>query len=335
MCSTKKEVLIVMNLQNDEVKRQVISLRAEGNTIKEIEYLTGIPRSTVQDFLSRITHKKWWDEYSGDEVKSGYKMVFLDIEVAPATTLLFNMFNHFSTPDHIEEFPYILTAAWNWLHDDKGVIHHRSLPDYPAFKVNIKDDSQLVYDLWQVLDECDILVAQNAKFDKGWISQQFALHGLPEPSPYRIICTLKNSKGNFALPSNSLGYVVKYFRLEQEKLKHDGIDLWKRCKAGDLEAFDEMVTYNRGDIPTLRDLYLTTRAHIEKHPNLAIYFNDDEVRCPVCGSSHLSKLDGKLAFTNLSKFQSYRCGDCGTVKRDSTALNNSQSRKNLLRNVIR
>ena len=244
-------------------------------------------------------------------------------------------FKHFSSPDHIIQFPYVLTAAWNWLHDEEDVIHHRALPDYGMFEQDMTDDSELIMDLWKVLDEADVVTIQNSKFDLGWISQQFALHGIPEPSPYRVICTLKGDKQNFSLPSNSLGYVVKYFRLEQEKLKHDGIDLWKRCMSGDLEAFDDMVTYNRGDIPTLRRLYLATRAYIERHPNLAIYYNDGKTRCPVCGGDDLKPLDGKLAFTNLSKFSSYRCGDCGTVKRSAQALNTTESRKGLLRNVIK
>ena len=56
----------------------------------------------------------------------------------------------------------------------------------------------------------------------------------------------------------------------------------------EVKAFEEMLVYNRGDIPTLRNLYLTTRAHIEKHPNLSIYFNDDKQRCPVCGGRESS-----------------------------------------------
>ena len=328
-----------MSLKDDEMKLKVLELDNEGMSIRDIEAETGIPRSTVGDFLRGESYVSWWKEHEHlkkptEIKKEGFKMVFLDVEVAPAITLAFNMFKHFSSPDHIVQFPYMLTAAWNWLHEDEDTIHARSLPDYDSFNEDVTNDSELIVDLWEVLDECDILVAQNAKFDKGWMSQQFALHGLPEPSPYRVICTLKGNKNNFSLPSNSLGYVVKYFRLEQEKLKHDGIDLWKRCMSGDEDAFEDMVTYNRGDIPTLRNLYLTTRAHIEKHPNLAVYFSDSKQRCPVCGGDHFEKLD-KFAYTNLSKFESYRCTGCGTVKRGSEAKNDKEHRRNLLRNVIR
>lgn len=325
-----------MSLQNNEMKVLVVALDEQGFTASEISAQTGLAKSTITDFLRKETWQKWWGDYDSQLThEDGFKMVFLDLEVAPSVVLAFNMFKHFSSPDHIIQFPYVLTAAWNWLHEPEDVIHSRSLLDYEVFEKDIHDDSELIYDLWKVLDEADIVVAQNAKFDIGWFNQQCALYSIPEPSPYRIICTLKGDKQNFSLPSNSLGYVVKYFRLEQEKLKHDGIDLWKRCMAGKKDAFEDMLTYNRGDIPTLRNLYLTTRAHIEKHPNLAMYYKDGKTRCPVCGGEHIQELEGKLAFTNLSKYSSYRCLDCGTVKRSAQALNSSEQRKNQMRNVIK
>ena len=327
-----------MKLKDDNTKWYVVRLWEEGNSNREISKLTGVSKSAVQEFLSGKTHKDWWENrYSSDDNESddGFKMVFLDLEVAPAKVLAFNMFKHFSSPDHIVQFPYVLTAAWNWLHDDENEIFSIALSDCESFSKDVTDDYEIIVELWNVLDQADVVVAQNARFDVGWFSQQCAKHGLPEPSPYRVICTLKNSKGNFSLPSNSLGYVVKYFNLEHHKLKHDGIELWKRCMDGEVKAFEEMLVYNRGDIPTLRNLYLTTRAHIEKHPNLSIYFNDDKQRCPVCGGENLVDLTGKFAYTNLSKFDSVRCNDCGTVKRKSTALTDSVKRKKFLRNVIK
>lgn len=326
----------MQSLKDDEIKLLVVNLDEQGYSASEIAAQTGLGKSTITDFLRKESWQQWWATQSTQgEQQDGFKMVFLDLEVAPAVVMAFNMFKHFSSPDHIMQFPYVLTAAWNWLHDPEDLIHSRSLMDYEVFEQDVKDDSELIYDLWKVLDEADIVVAQNAKFDIGWFNQQCALYGIPEPSPYRIICTLKADKNNFSLPSNSLGYVVKYFRLEQEKLKHDGIDLWRRCMAGDADAFEDMLTYNRGDIPTLRNLYLTTRAHIEKHPNLAMYYKDGKTRCPVCGGEHLEELQGKLAFTNLSKFTSYRCLDCGTVKRGAKALNTTEQRKAQLRNVVK
>lgn len=246
---------------------------------------------------------------------TGPKVLFLDLEVSASIVAAFSMFKHFSTPDHIIQFPYILSFAANWLYMPEGHIESAHLADYPMFETDHKCDKELVEDLWHYFDKADVIVIQNEGFDRGWFTQRCAYWNLPEPSPYRVVCTLKGLKKAMSLPSNSLGYSTKYFNLGHNKLHHDGISLWIDCMAGDVDALKKMEEYNRGDIPTLRELYLKIRAYIPNHPNLALYYADGKQRCPVCGGDHLTKLSEK-AYTNLSIFSSYRCDDCGTVKRD-------------------
>ena len=77
------------------------------------------------------------------------------------------------------------------------------------------------------------------------------------------------------------------------------------------------------------------RAYIPNHPNVALYFGSNQgKRCPVCGSHDLQPLDVS-AFTNLSEFSAYRCGDCGTVKRDAVSKTTTETRKDLLRNITK
>src|SRR5690606_26236564 len=185
-----------------------------------------------------------------------------------------------------------------------------------------------------LLNEADIVVAQNAMFDIGWATQRFAIHGLPEPSPYRVVCTLKGLKKAMSLPSNSLGYSTKYFDLGHKKLHNEGISLWIGCMNGDIDSFGKMKEYNIGDIPTLRELYLLTRPHIPNHPNVSVYYDDGEEHCGVCGGVSLVKLT-KNAYTNLSEYHSYRCSDCGTVRRDSRSLTVGKQRLKFNRAVIK
>lgn len=263
----------------------------------------------------------------------GAKVLFLDLEVSASIVAAFSMFKHFSTPDHIIQFPYVLTYAANWLHDESDVIECYGLDDFDVFTEDHTDDFELILRLWNLVDQADIVVAQNAPFDVGWFNQRCAYHNLPEPSPYRVLDTLKGLKKAMSLPSNSLGYTTKYFNLPHNKLHNEGISLWIRCMEGEREAFESMKTYNRGDIPTLRELYLKIRAFIPNHPNVALYFGDnEEIRCGVCGSTELEKLEGK-AYTNLSVFDAYRCNCCGTVKRSGTSSTTSEQRKLLLRQI--
>jgi transposase-like protein len=248
---------------------------------------------------------------------TGAKVLFLDLEVTASVVAAFSMFKHFSTPDHIIQFPYILSFACNWLHEPEDKIYAVHLADFEGFEEDHKSDKELVMRLWQFFEEADIIVIQNEGFDRGWFSQRCAYWDLPEPAPYRVCCTLKGLKKAMSLPSNSLGYSTKYFNLGHQKLSHDGISLWIRCMNGEVEALDLMKEYNIGDIPTLRQLYLKIRPWIPNHPNVALYYGDKDgrKRCSVCGSTHLMELESK-AYTNLSIFTAYRCNDCGTVKRD-------------------
>lgn len=262
----------------------------------------------------------------------GAKVLFLDLEVSASVVAAFSMFKHFSTPDHIIQFPYVLSFAANWLHEPEDKIFAVHLADFEGFEEDYKSDKELIMRLWQFMEEADIIVIQNESFDRGWFSQRCAYWDLPEPSPYRVCCTLKGLKKAMSLPSNSLGYSTKYFNLGHNKLKHDGIALWIRCMAGEVEALNLMKEYNIGDIPTLRQLYFKIRPWIPNHPNVALYYGDKDgkKRCSVCGSTHLTELESK-AYTNLSVFTAYRCNDCGTVKRDGERQKGSS--KHYLRTI--
>lgn len=316
-----------------ETQLEMIRLKQEGFSSRHIAKLLGVGKTTVNDIYKRYLSVAG-ESTSAPEVVVGAKVLFLDLEVSASIVAAFSMFKHFSTPDHVIQFPYILTYAANWLHDSPDNIECYGLDDFDTFEKDHRNDYELVLRLWKLLDSADIVVIQNEGFDRGWVTQRCAVHNLPEPSPYRVVCTLKGLKKAMALPSNSLGYSTKYFDLPHKKLHHEGISLWIRCMDGDEDAFGLLKDYNIGDIPTLRELYLKIRSFIPNHPNVALYFGDDgdKMRCPVCGSDHLEKLEGK-AYTNLSIFDAYRCGDCGTVKRVGVSETTSNQRKNFLRNI--
>lgn len=203
--------------------------------------------------------------------------VFLgDVETSPSTAYSFGRFKQFIAPKQVIQEPYMLTFAGKWLHNPS--IFSRKLTDYPEeFKRDHRSDRKLIEDLWQVLDECDIFIAHNARFDRGWANQRFAYYGMQPPSPYITIDTLAALKESFSLPSNALEAACNYFELDSRKLSHEGFSLWRRCVEGDPTAFDEMEEYNIGDIPTLEELYLTVRPWMKRHPNVALFHKDADL----------------------------------------------------------
>lgn len=268
------------------------------------------------------------------EKNPGAKVFLGDVECSPSVSYSFGRFKQFIAPKQVIMEPYLLTFAGKWLHNPS--IFSRKLTDYPEeFARDHQSDKKLVQDLWQVLDECDIFVAHNARFDRGWANQRFAFYGMQPPSPYIVIDTLAALKESFSLPSNSLEAACNYFELDSRKLSHEGFSLWRRCVEGDPEAFAEMEEYNIGDIPTLEELYLTVRPWMKRHPNIALFHKDQSVmRCVRCGSDDLVVEKGKTAQTFLSKFTVYRCQECGSCARDRKNVREKAAMEKTLANIL-
>lgn len=284
---------------------------------------TGATKAAEKAFIDQIREKN-----------PGAKVFLGDVETSPSVAYSFGRFKQFIAPKQVIMEPYMLTFAGKWLHNPS--IFSRKLTDYAdEFARDHRSDKKLIEDLWQVLDECDIFVAHNARFDRGWANQRFAYYGMQPPSPYIVIDTLAALKESFSLPSNALEAACNYFELDSRKLSHEGFSLWRRCVEGDPTAFDEMEEYNIGDIPTLEELYLTVRPWMKRHPNVALFHKDQSVmRCVRCGSDDLVVEKGKTAQTFLSKFTVYRCQECGSCARDRQNVREKAAMKKTLANIL-
>lgn len=297
----------------DEYENFMQQELGSGKTIPEIQ----------QRFIEQVKEKN-----------PGAKIFLGDVETSYTISYHFGRFKQFISPKQVIQEPYMLTFAGKWLHNP--AIFSRKLTDYPEeFSNDFRSDKKLIEDLWQVLDECDVFVAHNARFDRGWANQRFAFYGMHPPSPYITIDTLAGLKESFSLPSNALEAACNYFELDSRKLSNGGAELWRRCMEGDPEAFEEMETYNIGDIPTLEELYLTVRPWMKRHPNIALFHPDQSVmRCVRCGSDDLVEEEGKTAQTFLSKFKVYRCQGCGSCARDRQNVREKAAMKKTLANIL-
>lgn len=319
---------------------EILYLKAKGLSNREIarRYLG---KESKESHIRLILKAHEYDKQAAQVITEtvarnpGAKIFLGDVEVSATLAWVFNRFKAFVTPSHVEHEPYMLTWAGKWL--DNPAIISRKLPDYETFKTDIHDDRELVEELWHILDECDIFIAHNARFDKGWANQRFAFHGMKPPSPYIVIDTLAELKSAFSLPSNALEAACNYFQLDARKRHHEGITLWIRCFHGEIEAFEEMEFYNIGDIPTLEGIYLKVRPFMKKHPNLTLFNEEDDnqvLRCVRCNSDKVVEMTGKVGTTYLSKFQAYRCECCGSVMRDRRNIRTKEEMANTLVNII-
>lgn len=184
-----------------------------------------------------------------------------------------------------------------------------------------EDDSRIVKQIWELLNEADIVVAHNGDcFDLPKLNSRFIVHGLVPPTTYSSIDTKKVAKHVFGFSSNKLDALATYFGIENKI--ETSFELWKDCLEGNAEALSYMEKYNVKDVEILEEVYLHLRPYIKNHPNIA---NITSVAgCASCGSQKLELVKDHYYYTGVSKFYLYRCKDCGALVR---------GRKNLAKKV--
>ena len=173
--------------------------------------------------------------------------------------------------------------------------------------------------LWEVADECDIAIGHNAGgFDFPILAGDWAMLGLPAPSPFKIIDTLKVARSAFSMPSNTLDSLAKRLGVEAKSDKYD-VRVAQAAVAGDKEAQDRIRFYNMGDIVASEALFDRLRPYARNIPHLGMW-TDDELACPSCG--HTMTATGKTVHANVQRYEHLHCPNCGAHARGTARLKN-------------
>lgn len=232
------------------------------------------------------------------------KILHLDIETAPVLGLSWGVYEQ-NILEVMRDW-YLLGFGYQWQHL-KGV-HWVGQPDFPAFKKDRTDDKGVAEAAWKLLDEADVVVAHNGKqFDVKKLNARFIIHGLPPPSPYRVVDTKQIAKRCFGFSSNKLDQLSR--QLEgQRKIPHTGKDLWLGCMNGNEADWRLMERYCKQDVALLKRLYDRFLPWISDHPNWNLS-GDRPASCPKCGSAQIqARGSGITATTEYQRFQCQRCG---------------------------
>ena len=231
------------------------------------------------------------------------RALLFDIETAPNLGYVWGMWEQ-NVLSVIEDW-HILCFCAKWLEEKKIIAHAQ--PDFKGFKRDRNDDRELVLKLWKLFDDADILIAHNGdKFDIRKANARFLVHGLPPPSPYRTVDTLKVARKYFKFDSNKLDELGRYLGIGR-KVVHTGFSLWRGCMEGNPKAWKQMIRYNRQDVRLLEDVYLKLRPWMASHPNVNV-LSEDRSNCPACGSPNIHKRG--FMFTRVMKRQRYQCMNC-------------------------
>lgn len=262
--------------------------------------------------------------------KQGPKVLIYDIETAPILASVWRLFDQNVALNQIKYDWHILSWSAKWLDAPANEVMYMDQRDAK----DIQDDSAILAEIWKLLDEADVVITQNGKsFDQKKLNARFVMNGFQPPSSYKHIDTKVIASKHFGFTSNKLEYMTDKLCVKYKKLKHakfSGFELWKECLAGNLEAWKEMEIYNKHDVLSLEELW-----HILEPWSNALNFNiyhDGEEHICKCGCCDFIK--NGFYYTSASKFQKYKCKDCGAEVRGKTNLFSPEKRKSLKPSII-
>lgn len=255
------------------------------------------------------------------------KILVFDIETAPITAYTWGLYDQNISLNQIKSDWHLLSWAAKWYGEPASKVMYM---DNSKSK-NIQNDKALVVGLRELLDEADVVIAQNGdKFDIKKFNARAVIHGLKPLRGVKSTDTLKESRKVFSFTSHSLEYMSENINKKYKKLKHNkypGFELWKAILSGDQKAWAEMKVYCIHDVLATEELYEKIQGWI-KTQNLACYFDDAQVRCR-CGSTNIYKKG--FVYTDAGKFQGYKCKNCGKRPKGRINLLTTLKKKSLLK----
>jgi DNA polymerase elongation subunit (family B) len=239
---------------------------------------------------------------------TGPKVLIYDIETAPIVAHVWGLWENNVGLNQIDTDWHVLSWSAKWLGAPENEVMYMDQRDMK----NIEDDSKLLKQIWNLLDQCDVVITQNGKkFDQKKLNARFILNGFQPTSTYRHIDTAQLARKHFAFTSNKLAYLSDKLCTTYKKLTNHGQfpghELWVQCLKGNLEAWQEMEKYNKYDVLSLEELY-NRLAPWDTTINFNVYTEEEVTACS-CGSINFRK--NGFSYTNASKFQKYKCKDCG------------------------
>lgn len=223
------------------------------------------------------------------------KTLILDVETSPNIAHVWGLFKQTVSLAQLQEASFMMSFAAKWRGEKK--IHYRNY-----------NDPKMVEEIYGLVNDADAVVHYNGNsFDMPVLNREFVLTELPPPSPYKNIDLYRVISKKFRFASNKLAHTAEQLGVTK-KLDNSGHELWTRCLAGDEKAWKEMRRYNIGDVKTTEELFERVLPWIDSMPNQQLY--SEESFCPRCGQDFYRLERQGYAYTNLGKFQRFKCSVC-------------------------
>lgn len=256
--------------------------------------------------------------------KSGPKILVFDIETSPIITYTWGLFDQTVGLNQIKQDWNIIAWAAKWYGDPASKVMYQDNRNAKS----IHDDKRLVQGLADLVNEADIVITQNGDyFDVRKLSARAIINGLDPIKRCKSTDIYKEGKRIFGFTSHRLEYISNTLNKKYKKLRHNeypGFELWKAVLDGEKRAWDVMKKYTIHDVLSTEEAYQKMQGWIRTQ-NLGAYY-DEKLRCR-CGSTDLYKKG--FVYTDMGKYQGYKCKACGKRPKGSINLLSPEKRRHL------
>ena len=224
------------------------------------------------------------------------KVMVYDIETSRAEFKLFWTGKQFVPHSAMKKEPKIISIAWKWVGNDEV---------FDLTWDKNQCDKKMVSEFLKDYNKSSMVIGQNNNsFDNKWINTRAAKHRLHVDRYVKSFDIYRMSKRYFRLPSYSMAFMARYFGLTL-KQSHEGSHMWDMIEDGNkdeqAEYLQKMVDYNKGDIVTTEELYMTLKPYFGSVTNNAVKQGLPKWACPVSGSTEIKLL--KTIFTEQGTVQ--------------------------------
>lgn len=234
------------------------------------------------------------------------KLLAYDIE---CTGVLGYSYGVWDTNIHkVVEQPILLSFSYAWYTiGKKPKIVCRTLADMDTYKVNPKDDSLLVKELWDLFNQTDVTIGHNSKqFDDKMANFFFLKHRLSPVVPHQQLDTKLMAKQIMRSPSNSLNYLSDFFNLGQKTETSHAQLWWDMICGGEagVKAAKKMAIYNNQDVKLTIDNFEILNPWYRSSVSL-LRISNLEFACPHCLQSKYHNEGTRT--TKTGRYQRYKC----------------------------
>jgi predicted RNA-binding Zn-ribbon protein involved in translation (DUF1610 family) len=257
------------------------------------------------------------------------RILVIDIETTPLELYGWKLFDENFSLEQIKSDWTILSFAAKWLGEKKVI--YKDTGGRGADKV--RDDRPLMWPLLDLLDEADIVVAQNGiKFDVRKINARLIKHGFRPPSPFRVVDTMLIARKYFAFTSQKLKYTSETLGVpsKDDHEEFPGFKLWAEVLKDNPRAWKVMKRYNKRDILSTEHVYLKVRPWDQQHPNLGTFAAAEQHICPHCGSTDVIGRNGWREVKQQGVYKRYQCKKCHGWSRGKILQNPIEKRRTQL-----